>query len=363
MKKLRFCLATIFCAWSIFASAQSLKPGFDAAEYKNMMHLSAQFGDSAYAAEFPVPKNYKLLYRSAVVGLDNMWELYLSDQNIAVINLRGTTANGESWLENFYAAMVPAQGTLQLAKNRTFTYNLAPHQQAAVHIGWLVGMAFLADDVQPKIDSLSQSGITNFMIVGHSQGGAIAYLLTAHLYQLRAAGKMPANTIFKTYCSAAPKPGNEYFAFHYEYLTQMGWAYNVVNAADWVPQAPFTVQTLDDFNETNPFKNADAIIKKQKFPTNIVLKHVYKKLDKPARKTQKNYEKYLGKMASKMVAKNLEGFVAPSYFSSSNYVRTGNTILLQPDAAYFLKFPESDTKIFTHHFHGAYLYLIDHEAY
>jgi predicted esterase len=50
-------------------------------------------------------------------------------------------------------------------------------------------------------------------IMGHSQGGAIAYLLTAHLLSLQKENKIPSEIVFKTYCSAAPKPGNLHFAY------------------------------------------------------------------------------------------------------------------------------------------------------
>jgi hypothetical protein len=49
-----------------------------------------------------------------------------------VINLRGTTLNAVGWLENFYAAMVPARGELQVTKEYTFKYDLAANPKAAV---------------------------------------------------------------------------------------------------------------------------------------------------------------------------------------------------------------------------------------
>ncbi len=105
--------------------------------------------------------------------------------------------------------------------------------------------------------------------MGHSQGGAIAYLLTAHFYNLQQQGKLPADIRFKTYCSAAPKPGNLYFAYDYETTTRGGWACNVVNAADWVPETPFSVQTVSDFNTTNPFVNAKKGNQQTKVPDEL----------------------------------------------------------------------------------------------
>lgn len=336
---------------------QKLKPGFDKAEYTELLKVSAQFGDSTYVNSFPAPEEYRLAYRSPVMGLDNRWDLWTSKRSVAVISLRGTTANSVSWLGNFYAAMVPAKGVLQLSQAEKFSYELASNPKAAIHVGWLVGMAFLSKDILPKLDSCYQKGIKDMMIMGHSQGGAIAFLLTAYLLNLQKQGRLPADIRFKTYCSAGPKPGNLYFAHEYEAATQNGWAYNVINSADWVPEVPLTIQTINDFNSTNPFSGAPAVIKKQKLPQRIVLNYIYNSLSKPALKAQRNYQKFLGQLASKTVKKNLDGYVPPTYYNSSDYVRTGNTIVLLADADYYKKYPDSKEKIFTHHFHPPYLYL------
>lgn len=293
------------------------------------------------------------------MGLDNLWDLWTSDDGRAVISLRGTTAKPESWLENVYAAMVPARGKMVLESNYTFEYDLSDHPQAAVHVGWLIGTGFLVRDIKPKLDSLVQSGIKNFYLVGHSQGGAITYLLNAYFMGQQKLGKLNSEIRFKTYCSAAPKPGNLFFAYSYEAQTQFGWAFNVINAADWVPQVPISIQTIDDFSSTNPFKGAKKAIKKQKFPTRTAMKHVYKKLDKPTRKARKNYQTYLGKMTSKLILKQVKELKVPTYFESNHYVRTGTTITLYPDQNYNEQFPESETEIFQHHFHKPYLLLLD----
>lgn len=341
------------------ASSQSLSPGFDKAEYIELLKVSAQFGDSTYVSRFPKPQRFKSVYRSPVMGLDNRWDLWTDTGSTAVISLRGTTANSVSWLGNFYAAMVPAKGELQLSDKETFPYHLADNPRAAVHVGWLVSTAFLAKDILPKIDSCYRSGLKNMLIMGHSQGGAIAFLLTAHLYSLQRQGKIPADIRFKTYCSAGPKPGNLYFAYAYEAMTQGGWAYNVVNSADWVPEVPFTVQTVNDMNVTNPFAGADQVIKKQPFLKRLVLRKVYNDLSKPSLKAQKNYQKYLGNVAANTVKKSLTGYVPPTYYNSNHYVRTGNTIVLLADSAYYRLYPDSQEKVFVHHFHPPYLYLAE----
>lgn len=342
----------------VHSLCQQLEPGFNKEEYIEQLLISVRsVKDSTYESTFDKPARFKMIYQSPTMGLDNSWDLWGNEQGTAVISLRGTTEKPDSWLENFYAAMIPAKGEIQLGNGETFAYYLADNPRAGVHVGWVVGMAFLATDILPKIDSLYQTGIKNFIINGHSQGGAIAYLFTAHVLHLQKQGKLAKDIQFKTYCSAAPKPGNLYFAYEYEAMTQNGWAVNVVNAADWVPEVPMSIQTLDDFNKTNPFIHAETIIKKQKPMARVVLKRMYKKLDKPTRTAQKNYEKYLGKMAHKLVNNQIQGLVVPEYMGTNNYVRTGITIVLTPNDEYYQKFPDDSTKIFVHHFHEPYLFL------
>jgi hypothetical protein len=356
--KIKISLFLLFTSLAVYG--QHLKPGFDKNEYREMMYISAKTSalDSTYYNRFPNPGAYKMLYRSQPIGLDNLWELWADDNGKAVISLRGTTAKSESWLANFYAAMVPAKGELKLSSKEVFPYHLANNPKAAVHVGWLLSTAFLSKEIVPKIKEQYQKGTKAFLIIGHSQGGAISFLLTSYLYNLQQQNQLPQDIRFKTYCSAAPKPGNLYYAYEYEAMTQGGWAFNVVNAADWVPEVPISIQTLNDFNNVNPFKNAKLLIKKQKFPKNLVMKHVYNKLNKPTRRAQKNYEQYLGNLASKIIKQYLPDFIPPLYYNSNDYVRTGATIVLLPDDDYYKHFPDDPSKLFPHHFHDPYLYLL-----
>lgn len=358
--KLKNSATFLFLFYTSFSIAQVLKPGFDKDEYKNMMYISANSTASeSYASKYPKPIDYELKYQSGSMGLDNLWTLWTKENKIAVISLRGTTQKAESWLANFYAAMVPAKGSIELSKDYTYNYTLAQHPEAKVHIGWLISTAYLSKDIIPKIDSCYKQGIKDMIIVGHSQGGAISFLLTAYLYQLQSAKLIPSDIRFKTYCSAAPKPGNLYFAYEYEYLTKGNWSYNVVNSADWVPETPVSIQTVNDFNKVNPFIDAKDVIKKQKFPAKIVLKKVYKELDKSTKEATETYEKYLGNMAYKIINKTLPEYKEPNYSNSNNYVRTGNTIVLFANEEYYKIYPNDNKIIFQHHLHAPYLYLLD----
>ena len=361
MRKLSCIVIIGFCSWVMEVNGQVLSPGFDKMEYRELMLLNTRTAAvKTYYEKFEEPKEFRMIYQSPVLGLDNLWDLWKNQGGSkAVISIRGTTQNAISWGANLYAAMVAADGYLLLDKTDTFQYKLAQSNKAAVHVGWLVGMAYLSRDILPRIDSLYKTGTKHFLLMGHSQGGAITYLLTAYLYQLQKSGRLPADIRFKTYASAGPKPGNLYFAYEYEAMTEGGWAFNVVNAADWVPEVPLSVQTVKDFNNTNPFNNVSAIIKKQGFFKRLVLGHVYRTMTTPSFKAQRRYQKYLGKLSSKTIKGHIKTFIPPAYFPSSDYVRTGNYIVLLPDSDYYTRFPDSKENVFVHHLHEPYLYLLE----
>lgn len=345
--------------------AQQLKPGYDKMEFIEILKMdyliaidTSEWKNPAKIP--PLDPKYKFVYRSKLIGLQNMWDLWLSNEGIAVINIRGTDIkpNPVSWLVNFYAAMVPAKGKLELEKNFIFDYHLSDDDKAAVHVGFLISTGYLSRDILPKIDSLYKKGIKEFIIAGHSQGGAITFLLTSYLEDLKTKNRIPKDVRFKTYSSAAPKAGNLYYAYTYEALTR-DWAFNTVNTADWVPEVPFSVQTVNDFTDVNPFKNIKPMMKKQKFGARIALKHVYKKLSKPSFKAQKEYQNYLGKMVAKAVKKNLIEFKAPEYYDSNNYVRIGTIIVLYADEEYKKLYPTNPEQVWLNHGIERYLYLTE----
>lgn len=352
-------LTFLLCLGASFSFAQQLRPGFDLHEFSEVFSMSVKYFYPKETGMLADPSEFKLAYTSDSMGMDNKWQLWIAEGKAASISIRGTSGRPESWLENFYAAMVPAQGSLKLGKDFIFDYKLANNGRAAVHVGWLIATAYLSRDILPKIDSCYQQGIKNFYINGHSQGGAISYLMTAYLYHLQADGRLPADIRFKTYASAAPKPGNQYFAYDYNLLTQDGWGYNVINPLDWVPETFLSVQKADDFNEINVLNHLEGTIKGMPVLKRALAGNIYRKLKRPSAKAQKRYQKYFGRLTSKFIRKYLPDYEPGTYYSSSNYVLTGNIYVLEVPVSYAEHFNTKD-ELMLHHKPEAYHYLLEH---
>jgi hypothetical protein len=355
----RIALLYLFVQLACSLFGNDLKPGFSKQEYIETLKMNAAQGDSIHPDALFKPSHYSRFFRSKVSGLKNRFDLWKHhEHNIVGISLRGTSPNAESWLGNFYAAMIPAKGTIQLNDSTIFTYKLAENDQAAVHIGWTIGLGALSGQLRAQLDSCVQSGTTQFLIFGHSQGGALSYLTYSYLRYLQKEGVIPANVQFKMYASAGPKPGNLFYAYDFEQLSMGNWAFNIVNPEDWVPQTPVTVQTSEDFSITNPFVHAPKMIKSQKFPVRFVLSSVYRGMDKATKKARKKLLKNLGHRAGKQVQKLKPSYKQPDFLNTENYSRAGNFIVLTPNEAYYAKFPQdAKTEIFTHHMFEPYLML------
>lgn len=352
------------------AGQTELHPGFDAAEYRELLRVDhAQFGpalprvDGAVAdtSEPPAigkPEQYSFGYLSAEVGMRNRWALWIRrDRRVAAIILRGTVGDPVSWLENFYAGQAPAIGALQLSRSVRFQYRLAADDRAMVHAGWLIGLAYLAPSIVAHIRTMYGQGVHAFILFGHSQGGALAFLLRSYLYYLQQQGQLPADIVFKTYCSAAPKPGNTYYAYDYDFISRGGWGLTVVNAADWVPENPFSLQTMNDLNPVNPFANVDKALRGMRLIKRLYIKGKYKKLRRRARRAATAFRKVLGDEAGTLVHKRLPGLQGPVIGPGMNYQRAGTPVVLEPDSAYYRLFPRQTPQIFEHHRLEAYDWL------
>ncbi len=107
-----FFACTFLCTTGSYS--QVLQPGFDKAEFVELLKVFSRWGDSTFYHGIPESGEYRRVYSSPIMGLENKWELLSAkSRNVALINLRGTTTDPVSWLENFYAAMYCRAGKSQ----------------------------------------------------------------------------------------------------------------------------------------------------------------------------------------------------------------------------------------------------------
>ncbi len=337
--------------------SQKLKSGFNAQEYLDVLHLEWAHQDSGKYAPKELPKNYKRVYRSPAVGLNNKFDFWLSDDSVGVICIR-YTVSGVSWLENFYSGMVKAKGTLQLDDSTTFNYKFSSDDKAMVHHGWAIGIGHLAPLITKTINEYYKKGIKNFIIVGHSQGAALSYLMRSYL-EYAPENTVPKDITYKVYCSAAPKPGNQFYSYDFDFITRQGWAYRVVNAADWVPQTPFTIQATEDLFPINPFSKRKELLHYRVHNPLIrwYVNHALGQMERATHKTNRKYKKYLTKRMGKFIKKTLKQYKAPNVENSNNYSPAGLPIILRPDAHYDELFKYDGINVFYHHMFEPYIYL------
>lgn len=343
-------------------NAQILKPGFNPNEYSELLRITARQRGPISDTLYPAPLKYDLAYTSPSVGMDNGWQLWVpkkGEAKVGVISLRATTSAHSSWAENLYSAMVAAKGSIKINDSFTFNYKLAENTKANIHVGWLIGTAFIQKDIQPKMDSLYQKGYKDFIIFGHSQGGALSYLLTSYYHYQQEQGKLPKDITFKTYGSAAPKPGNLYYAYDYEDFTQKGWGYNVVNTSDWVPETPPSVQTNRDFVNSNPFKYTKQGTKNLSFLKRIVVRSKMNGIDRKFNRARKKFNKIMGKQFEGIVKSYLPDLQKEVQLESLNYQRCGNQISLLANDQYYDYFIHDNKNVFRNHMMDAYQILLE----
>ncbi len=342
-------------------SQSSINPNFDPQEYIEVLSINAESFDTLLG-EYKLPKpQSELVYRSPEVGMDNRWDYWKSKKGVGIISIRATAPTVKSWLENFYASLLPSSGVIRNSDSTTFKYKLAENPNAYVHAGWLFGLSFMAKDINKLMHIEYEKGVRDFIIVGHSQGGVMAMLLRSYLYYVK--DSFGAEVRIKVYASAPPKPGNLYYAYDFETITQGGWAYRVVNSADWVPQMPMTVQKFDDLNSTSPTYNYKTLAKEAPLAARLYLNHSFKKLGRKQVRLQKNYLDLLNDKSFKFVEKELPGAVDPQPMASYDYAVCGNAIILNPTEKYKTNFENKFCidelhTIFIHHHFYAYWYLM-----
>lgn len=309
---------------SIQSFAQ-IENGFNKEEVRDMISIcnSFTFIDLYNSDAAILPKGYEKIYSSGVFGMDNKYQIYKKNE-IAVINLRGSTDKKISWLENFYSAMIPAQGIIKIA-GEDFNYCFAKDTAAAIHSGYALGMAYLSKDLLYHINILNNQGIFNIIITGHSQGGALANVLRAYLENL-SNYEISKNNKFKTYAFAAPMIGNKALIAEYNerYCTNNS-SYNIVNPSDPIPNMPlsFNEDNYMQDNLKNLFSDNGSYSPKRMM-TDILFNTFEGTLNKTV--------KMMSNSVSNQISKDLGTVEMPPYDQDINYYKVDNRIDINPVA-------------------------------
>jgi Lipase (class 3) len=235
-------------------------PGFDLQDATNLLALSAIAENEPIdpALNPPPGWGHAPLFTSPPIGpFENLWQLWRRDDGAFAIAIRGTIPTAESILEDVVSLMIAAKGTLKVGP-LGFDYNFSNDPLAGVHLGFALGaLLLLRDATNGILVQLPLHGVTPgsaVYITGHSQGAAIATLLRSYLAY---GADVPQSLNYKTYVFAQPKPGNDHYAEDFENaFSTPGMAFRVTNSLDWVPQAPFTFEFIEDINIPNPLSVA-----------------------------------------------------------------------------------------------------------
>jgi len=236
----------------------AFQPGFDPTEAETLIAIDAELeGPSPPLAVPPIPANWQLEFDSPVLGItDQKWQLWKNTDvpGQYALAIRGTVGKAGSVAEDLLSVMIPAQGSLTV-EGIKLSYKLAGGSQAAVHLGFTIGLAILLFDGENGMVAqlLKRAGrIEELFITGHSQGASIATLLRSYLEYSTVL--RPLDAAYKTYVFAQAKPGNDHYAYDFEAIaSNRDMAFRVANSQDWVPQSPFTIELPRDLNHPNPF--------------------------------------------------------------------------------------------------------------
>ncbi len=330
--------------------------GFNKKEAKDMIAIcnSFSFIKTINSDKSIIPKGYKKIYESGSVGLDNKWQLW-SNNKYAIINLRGSTSEQISWLENMYSAMIPATGEITLPGNEIFNYKLAQNPKANIHSGWTLATAFLAKDIIQHIKMLNYEGVYHFIITGHSQGAAIAQLLRSYLENTE--NIINKKNRFKTYAFASPMVGNKFFSTEYsENFSSSSFIIN--NVTDPIINTPFTIdkrKMLDPRDIETLMDSSKNIFKTLAF--RAVEKIIFSNPDSA-------YIEKAGTNIHRQISKKIGPFKMPKYQLDMTYTPVSNPILIGPFSEknfikkkYYKKFDLDSKKIFYQH--KPYLYYLE----
>lgn len=342
--------------------SSKLEPGYDKTELLGLIPAMERTYDSEDIGGFktPSPENIERVFRSKLSPFKNRFDVWRTSDEKAVITIRGTIIDSAymSAAIALYTLMIPAEGKIKVSDTSWFEYKLAELPDAGVHLGILLALNFISDELVDQVNTQYRDGIRDFIIVGHSQGSSISVLATSYLWYLRKDGKLPADIRFKTYSIATPKTGNLQYAYDYEQLTAGGYALSLNNVIDWVPSIPLTIQSINDYPKTNPFRDIRGFISGAGYELGPNFDTGFEEFANVAPEVTEKAIRAVHESVYPRIADVMPGYVEPEYMSSFNYVRSGVSVPLVPDSEYYKLFPNDPENFILWENHSMYPYYI-----
>ena len=268
-----------------------------------------------------LPDGYKKEFTSGTHGMDNKFQVYTKGK-LGIINLRGSTDKQMSWMENIYSAMIPAKGVIKM-QDTNFEYTFAKDTAAAVHAGYALGLAYLSQSLIMQVKYLNALGIYDFILTGHSQGGALAIMLRAYLENLPE-GTISDKNRFKNYVFAHPMAGNKAFTNEYiERFSNNNSSFSIINPADPIPKLPVTYAEGKFFSPDNisSFFDGGTIDKKSVLMSLFMQKY---------EQTVSGYVQSISQSLTKQITKELGAVNMPAYVQDINYKQITPITELRP---------------------------------
>lgn len=339
-----------------------IEAGYDKTEILEIMPALERTYDAEDIGGFktPTPENMQQVFRSTVSPLMNRFDIWLTDDKKAVITIRGTIIDtaAMSSAAVLYSLMAPANGKIKVSETSWFEYKLAELPDAGVHLGMLLGLYFMSDELVDQINTQYTNGIRDFIIVGHSQGSGNSLLVTSYLWYLRKDGKLPADIRFKTYSIATPKTGNLQYVYDYEKLTAGGYAFSINNVIDWVPRVPMSFQSVQDFPKVSPFRDIKGFLSGANYTLGPNFEKGFEAFSNVTPKIISQITQDIHQNVYPKIAAAIPGYIEPECLPSFNFERSGVSVPLVPNEEYFKLFPNDPDNFNVWENHSVYPHYI-----
>ena len=343
-------------------TSSELKPGYDKAELTLLLPVMERTYDSTDIGGFktPEPTKVKRVFRSNVSPLMNRFDVWLTEDRKAILAIRGSIIDTAalSFTAAFYVPMAAGIGKIKMSDSKTFEYKVAELPGAGVHLGMLLALGHISDQLIEQIKKQYAGGIRDFIILGHSQGSGIGFLATSYIRYLQKDGKLPSDFRLKTYNIAAPKTGNVQYAYDYEKITMGGWAMSVNNVLDWVPCIGVTLQSQLDFPKISPFMNLKGFFTDVNYKPGAKFDEAAQKFLKVVPDAADELGKIIHEYVYPKVLNAMPGYVEPEILKTTDFERAGLNIPMVPNADYYKLFPNDVKNSQVWENHSVYPYYI-----